>query len=215
MRLLSTVGWNAEVVSYVIDVLEPDEVVLFYGFVSDEDKDKILGVLKVLRDKHTMKIKEVQVNPMALGENFEKIAHWINEKSVANITGGTKIMSLALALNAAMRGIPIVYVITENGEKKILRVPIIFSEGMRNFFRIENKDSVAMRTLRILVEDFRGRARFVKIKEKLGRISSSTVSDAKRRLLMANLIREVKEGKEKIIIANSGAYLLLDRGDEK
>jgi len=213
MRLLSTVGWNVEVVSYVIDVLDPDEVVFFYGFVSEEDKKKVLKVLKTLEESYTIKIRKVQVNPMALGENFEKMARWISDESVANITGGTKIMSFALALNAAMRGIPILYVVTEDGKRKILRVPIIFSEGMRNFFRIENKNSVAMRTLRILVEDFRGRARFVKLKERLGKISSSTVSDAKRRLLMANLIREEKEGKEKIIIANSGAYLLLNGGD--
>jgi len=207
------VGWNVEVVSYVIDVLDPDEVVFFYGFVSEEDKKKVLKVLKTLEESYTIKIRKVQVNPMALGENFEKMARWISDESVANITGGTKIMSFALALNAAMRGIPILYVVTEDGKRKILRVPIIFSEGMRNFFRIENKNSVAMRTLRILVEDFRGRARFVKLKERLGKISSSTVSDAKRRLLMANLIREEKEGKEKIIIANSGAYLLLNGGD--
>ena len=151
---------------------------------------------------------------MALGENFEKMARWITDESVANITGGTKIMSFALALNAAMKDIPIVYVVTEGDERKIYRVPISFSEDVRNFFRIENKNSIAMRTLRILVEDFKGRARFKSIKKRLGNISSSSISDAKRRLLLANLIREERMGKEKILIANSGAYLLLGRGDE-
>ena len=215
MRLLSTVGWSEEIVSYVIDTLEPDEIILFYGFVSEKDRNRIRKALDLIRARYPSNLKEVQVNPMALGENFEKMARWVNDESVANITGGTKIMSFALALNAAMRGIPIVYVVTDGDEKKIFRVPITFSEGSKNFFRIDKKDSIAMRTLKILVNDFKGKARFVKIKERLGNISSSSISDAKRRLLMANLIREEKNGKEKIIIANSGAYLLLTRGDVK
>ncbi len=214
MRLLSTIGWNEEVVAHVVNILEPDELILFYGYVNERDRKRVMGAVETIHSSFDIPIRDVEVNPMALGENFEKMARWITDESVANITGGTKIMSFALALNAAMKDIPIVYVVTEGDERKIYRVPISFSEDVRNFFRIENKNSIAMRTLRILVVDFKGRARFKSRKKRLGNISSSSISDAKRRLLLANLIREERMGKEKILIANSGAYLLLGRGDE-
>jgi len=46
MKLLSTLGWASKVVIEAAKKLKPDENVVFYGYVNDEEKDKVEKALK-------------------------------------------------------------------------------------------------------------------------------------------------------------------------
>ena len=205
MRLLSTLGWTSKVVVEAAKVLEPDENIVFYGFVDKIEEERVNKALEEVKNS-IENVKGVRVDPMNFHDCIVKMSDYINEESIVNITGGTKIMSFSLALKAALMDIPIVYVVTENGKSIIKRVPIRLSSSQRNFFRIEKKDSTAIELLRTLLRDCQGRARLKDLKMKLNK-KYSTLSDAKNRLLLANLIREEKKGRERVITANDIAYL--------
>ncbi len=210
MRLLSTLGWTAKVVTDAAKLLEADENIVFYGYVDEEEEKKVKKALEEVKKK-LKNIREVQVDPMNFHDCISKINEYINEESVANITGGTKIMSFSLALKAALMDIPIVYVVTQDGKTIIKRVPIRLSASKRNFFRIEKEDSTAIQLLRTLLKEPQGKARLKDLKTKINK-GYSTLSDAKNKLLLANLIREEKIGREKVIVANDIAYLFGGNG---
>jgi len=205
MKLLSTLGWTAKVVVEAAKLLDADENIVFYGYVDDAEKDRVLAALEDVK-KELKNVKAVQVDPMNFQDCIVKIDEHIDEESVANITGGTKIMSFSLALKAALLDIPIVYVVTENGKTKVKRVPVKLSSSKRNFFRMSGEDSTAKEMLKILLNEYNGKARLKELKMRLNK-KYSTLTDAKDRLLLANLIREEKVGREKVIIANNVAYL--------
>ncbi len=64
--------------------------------------------------------------------------------------------------------------------------------------------------LKTLIKDFNGEAHLKDLRKALGNVKYSTLSDAKNRLIRANLIKEAKKGREKLIIANAGAYIIYD-----
>jgi CRISPR-associated protein Csa3 len=205
MKLLSTLGWTAKVVIEAAKILGADEHIVFYGYVDDEEKERVLSALEEVK-KELKNVKAVQVDPMNFHDCIMKINENIDEESVANITGGTKIMSFSLALKAALLDIPIVYVVTENGKTTVKRVPVRLSTSQRSFFRMSEEDSTAKEMLKILLNEYNGKAKMKELKMRLNR-KYSTLSDAKSKLILANLIREEKVGREKILIANSVAYL--------
>ena len=205
MRLLSTLGWTSKVVIEAAKSLNPEEHIVFYGYVDDEEKERILGALDEVKSELN-NVKAVQVDPMNFHDCIMKINEYIDDESVANITGGTKIMSFSLALKAALLDIPIVYVVTENGKTTVKRVPVRLSSSKRNFFRMSEEDSTAKDMLKILLNEYNGKAKMKDLKMRLDR-KYSTISDAKSKLILANLIREEKVGREKVLIANSVAYL--------
>jgi len=207
MRLLSTLGWSADVIIEISRVLEPEENIVFYGYVDEIERERIMAAIKKL-EISLDKLRLVKVNPMSLKDCFEKMRNYISEESVVNITGGTKIMAFSLALEAALRDIPIVYMYTEGDIRRIKRIPLSISYAGRNFLNFSN-DSTPLKILRLLVKKYNGKARLKDIKRDIPERRSSTISDAKRKLIKANLIREEKNGRDKIIILNSGSYLFV------
>ncbi|ADD08848.1 hypothetical protein Aboo_1039 [Aciduliprofundum boonei T469] len=205
MKLLSTLGWTSKVVIEAAKKLKPDENVVFYGYVNDEEKEKVEKALNEVK-KELSNVKAVQVDPMNFYDCITKVNEHIDNTSVANITGGTKIMSFSLALKAALMDIPIIYLVTENGKTTIKRVPIRLSTSQRNFFKMNESDSTAVQILQALIHSQGGKMDMKTLKSKLNK-GYSTISDAKSRLILANLIREEKNGRTKILVANSAAYL--------
>ncbi len=208
MRLISTLGWTAKVVIETAKVLKPDENVVIYGYVDENEEMEIKKALDKVREELNNVIEVHVRDPMNFYECIQAVDRYLTEDSVANITGGTKIMAFSLALRAAVLGVPVVYMATENGETKILRLPINLITDSNSLIRIHDKDSTTMKFLTTLVEKYGGKASMKDIKRALGS-RYSTLSDAKNKLIKANLINEFKNGREKIIIANNAAYLFL------
>ncbi len=204
MRLLSTLGWTARVVVEAAKIIEPDENIVFYGYVDEIEEIRVKNALEEVKNS-LGNVKEVRVDPMNFQDCLSKISNYMDDESVANITGGTKIMAFSLALRAALMDIPIIYVVTRNGKSFIKRVPVKLSASRRNFFRI-NGESTAMQILRLILEKPDGRIKMKELQIRLGK-KYSTLSDAKRKLILANLVKEKKIGREKILIANDVAYL--------
>ncbi len=212
LRLLSTIGWTEKVVVEVARILQPEEHVIFYGYANDAEKERVMRAVERARSSLSQPLKMVEVNPMNLRDCIEKMGRYITEDSVANITGGTKIMAFSLALHAALHDIPVLYMTTFEGKQEIKRIPFSLKPTRRSFFHPDNHDSTPVQFLKLLIEKYDGRAELRELRRELKGKGDSTISDAKRKLLRANLIREQKLGRTKIIVANSGAYLFLGGG---
>lgn len=205
MNLVSTIGWSEVVVEYAAKILLPEKITVFYGPSEDE---KVIAAIENLKRKVNVPLTAVQVDPMDFKQCTDIMKRYIDDSCVANITGGTKVMSFTLALLCASRNIPIIYVLTENGNMRILRVPVRLVKRATNF--ISSPNSTAMVLLKTLIKDFNGEAHLKDLRKALGNVKYSTLSDAKNRLIRANLIKEAKKGREKLIIANAGAYIIYD-----
>ncbi len=205
MNLVSTIGWSEVVVEYAAKILLPEKITVFYGPSED---DRILTAIENLKRKVNVPLTAVQVDPMDFKQCTDIMKKYIDDSCVANITGGTKVMSFTLALLCASRNLPIIYVLTENGQMRILRVPVRLVKKATNF--ITSPDSTATILLEILIKNFNGEAHLKELRKAIGNVKYSTLSDAKNRLIRANLIKESKKGREKLIIANAGAYIIYD-----
>ena len=205
MKLLSTLGWAPQVIVEVARVLMPEENIVFYGYVNEDERPRIENSLRKVREE-VENLRVVKVDPMSFQDCIKKIQRFLDENCVVNITGGTKIMAFSLALQAAMVGIPIVYVVTTKDKMRIKTLPLLLSLKGKNFLR---EGSTAHRMLELLLTKYGGFAKLIDLKRDLG-IKYSTLSDAKRKLMEANIIQERKEGKNKIIIANDIAYLFME-----
>ncbi len=199
MRLVSTMGWNAEVVLEPIRILNPEEAVVFYGYYDQMNRERIEEELRRLNEA-PVKVKLVRVDPFSMEDCIEKMKPHIDDGTVANITGGTKIMSFALSLLATHRKggeIPIIYYITEGKKGKIVKIPAIFEKMKVDL----NGDNASSYILRVLMNANGKKLSTKEIKEKMKamgkNVEGSTFNQAKNNLLWYNLIKEEKQGRTK------------------
>ncbi len=150
MKLLSTMGWSADVVLHPLSVLKPEQAVIFYGTSDDDSRQKVEAAMDKIKNNAKMALKFVEVNPFSLEDCIEKMRPELTEDSIANITGGTKLMSFALALLATYGyytdgAIPVIYVVTKGGTTELKRIPIVVDEMDLGFKK--NKKNTIMRQI--------------------------------------------------------------------
>lgn len=234
MRLVSTLGWSPNVVLYPLRVLKPDEAVVIYGSVGKEDALKTREAIQRIREESPVgDLKFVEVEPLSLKDTIEKIEDRvrITDDTIVNITGGTKVMSFALALLATMRKggeVPIIYVVTERHSggdaMRIKRIPLMISGTRVNF----KKNGAPAMILRVLAENDGAEMSNGDLQDEVNKrlkelgirdddLSEGAFTDAKKPLLCLNLISERGEGKNKYYTLNSSAWFFvkdfLDGGD--
>ncbi|NPA74547.1 MAG: hypothetical protein GXO25_00500 [Euryarchaeota archaeon] len=198
MKLVSTLGWSAEVVLYPARLLKPDEMVVFYGPKDDpaiyEAKLKIAECIPSARF--------VEVQPFSMSDCIKKMRGHLSDDAVANITGGTKIMSFTLALLAAYREegeIPVIYISTQGDDMKVHRIPLRIGNMKIDF----KKNTTISMILKILLssgseemKEWSGPEIREIMRKKYGKnISESTFNSAKEKLKKLNLIMEKKRGR--------------------
>ncbi len=225
MRLVSTVGWVPEVVIYPAKILNPEEIVVFHGHIDNkEEKARFEKTKNEIVTEIGMNVRFVEVNPFDMADCIRKMKKYVNDESIVNITGGTKLMALTLALLATYRPggeVPIIYVTTED-EPRLVRVPVSFTpEDLRI-----DANTVKWSILKILLESPSGKMRSKELRKIIGKerirkgiakgdendegLSQGTFSEAKKELKKYNLIAEEKLGREIELSVKEAAWFFKD-----
>ena len=218
MKLLSTMGWSADVVLHPLNVLKPEQAVIFYGTNDEDSRQKVEAAMDKIKNNAKMALKFVEVNPFSLEDCIEKMRPELTEDSIANITGGTKLMSFALALLATYGyytdgAIPVIYVVTKGGNTELKRIPLVVDE-MDLGFKKNKKNTIMRQILQILHDngdELSGAEIRAIMKDNFGRnVSSPGFSEAKAKLACRNLISERKKGNAGYYSLKSGAWFFLE-----
>jgi len=229
MRLISTVGWNPKIVLFPMQVLRPEENYIIYGTVPEERKKTESVISEIRANWDYGDLHFVEVDPFDLRDMVEKIKEiGITDDTVVNITGGTKIMSFALTISAAVRPggeVPIIYVTTdksgEGDSMRIKRIPL----GIREISRVSKNNSrggkkltTAELILKILAENggtMGGPDIRKKMEEEYGHIvKQGTFSDVKKILECLNLIHVGRNGRELQLTLFPGAWFFIENCKE-
>ncbi len=229
MRLVSTLGWSPDVVLYPMKVLRPEEAMVIYGSLTEEDSARTEEAIQRIKENYTSgKVRFVRVDPMSLRDNIEKIEREvrITDDTVVNITGGTKVMSFALALLATMRRggeVPVIYVVTDGKgaeeRMRIVRIPLALSGTRVNF----KKNRAPAMILKVLAENDGAEVSNTLLREEVSKrlwklgvleegklISQGAFSDAKKPLICYNLISERVDGRRRYYSLKSSAWFFLE-----
>ncbi len=216
-------GWSANVVLYPIKKLKPDEVVIFYGIGDKDAEESVEEAMEKIRKESPIPPKFIEVDPFSLEDCIEKIRPELTEDGVANITGGTKIMSFALALLATYGDrtngeIPVIYVVTKEGKYDIKRIALAIDEMDMGLKKNKKKNKNVMKLILEVLKNQNDELPAETIKEEIERItgrkiSPSGFSEAKSKLVCRNLIFERKEKNRGYYSLKSGAWFFLE-GEE-
>lgn len=203
VKIAATIGWSSDVVIYSIDDFQPSEVILFYGYRTDDER-----VETAIRDvrfycERKVRVRTVRVDPFIFEDCIEKMNDVCRDEDIImNVTGGTKIMYLAATLVALKFGIPMVYYETINNKKIRMTIPvhkIAYKKGKGKRMRcLLSGHRTQMNILEILMNEKEG----IEANE-LGRklnINKSTVNEHLSKLEKANVLRIDKRYGRKIVM---------------
>ncbi len=195
MRLLATLGWNPKIVSYSVEKLQPEEVVIFYGDFMGFNSEKALKEL----EEEIREVEKVKIDPMDIRDCITKMRPYVSQEAVANITGGTKIMALTLALLSAIERIPMVYVVTREGRMRMDILPLEVPESARS---LRNEEGSKRKVLELLCHKYGGAAlqdELIKDVRKALKLSegASTVYEAIGFLEHRNLVKRWVNGEDR------------------
>jgi hypothetical protein len=160
----------------------------------------------------------VRVKPFSMGDCITKMKPYLSEDSISNITGGTKLMSMALtllSLHMNSYSVPLIYVYTRDENMEIMQVPLSISKMSINIrgttrdlleILVERDDWTTGKILRQEIKKrekersgTRGKAapgQPKKEKDDKNEISETVFHQAKKKLLQLNVIEQRKNGKE-------------------
>ncbi len=123
MYLVASVGTSYEPIALNISLMKPEKVLFLYTKESSDVLDKVVEVCKLPPSKYDKK----QVSDVDVLDIYQEIKHsyleWGRpEKMYIDFTGGTKAMSIAVALAGSIINVQLVYV-GSNNYLKSLRKP--------------------------------------------------------------------------------------------
>jgi CRISPR locus-related DNA-binding protein len=202
--LVSTIGEQKEPIYEGIRKIEFDDLVFLASPKTQKIANKMREEFKNLCD-----IQVIQVDPCNLDDCLNKLVKLYNDYDKAeigfNISGGTKIMSLACFIVASFNSNDVFYVFKADEKMRIIKLPLLR-------FDIEKVIKRKSRGHQILKLIYDEKAESVTNIAKKLKIKKATVSAHIKKLKEKyGLIRTIKEtGRNEKISLSSSGYLLLE-----